>query len=105
MAFDFAQIPVPFRMQPGLARLADDACHLTALSPTHPLHAEKLRVLQAGQSRHVVPGFDPAPALAAIARQAAAQGQTHAIARSRTRGRADEQARGRHLVEVQQQQR
>ena len=79
MAFDFAQIPVPFRMQPGLARLADDACHLTALSPTHPLHAEKQRVLQAGQSRHVVPGFDPAPALAAIARQAAAQGIAGAL--------------------------
>jgi hypothetical protein len=79
MACDFAQIPVPFRMQPGLARLADDACHLTALSPTHPLHAEKLRVLQAGQSRHAVPGFDPAPALAAIARQAAAQGIAGAL--------------------------
>ncbi len=79
MAFDFAQIPVPFRMQPGLARLADDARHLTALSPTHPLYTDKQRVLQAGQSRHAVPGFDPAPALAAIARQAAAHGIAGAL--------------------------
>ena len=79
MAFDFTQIPVPFRMQPGLARLADDAWHLTALSPTHPLYADKQRVLQAGQSRHAVPGFDPAPVLAAIARQAAAQGLAGAL--------------------------
>jgi len=79
MAFDFAQIPVPFRMQPALARLADDACHQTALTLTHPLYAEKQRVLQAGQSRHAVPGFDPAPALTAIARQAAAQGIAGAL--------------------------
>lgn len=74
MAFDFAQIPVPFRMQPGLARLPDDAAHLTALAPDHALHREKRQVLQAGHSRHTVPGFDPAPALAAIQRQARAQG-------------------------------
>ncbi len=80
MAFDIAQIPVPFRMQPALARLADGACHLTALSPAHPLYADKQRVLQAGQSRHAVAGFDPAPALAAIARQATAQGIDHALA-------------------------
>ncbi|MEY4713521.1 MAG: hypothetical protein RIS88_2971 [Pseudomonadota bacterium] len=74
MAFDFAQIPVPFRMQPGLARLPDDAAHLTLLTPGHALHHEKQQVLQAAQSRHAVPGFDPAPALAAIERQARAQG-------------------------------
>ncbi len=74
MAFDFAQIPVPFRMQPGLARLPEGAGHLTPLAPEHVLYTEKRQVLQAGLSRHTVPGFDPAPALAAIARQARAQG-------------------------------
>ncbi len=73
MALDLAQIPVPFRMQPGLARLPDDAAHLTALAPQHALFEEKQRVLQAGQSRHAVAGFDPRPALAAIHRQAQAQ--------------------------------
>ncbi len=79
MAFDIEQIPVPFRMQPGLARLPGDAPHLTPLAPDHPLHAEKLRVLQSGLSRHCVPGFDPAPALEAIARQAARQGLDGAL--------------------------
>lgn len=72
--FDLALIAAPFRMQPGLRRLADDARHLTPLAAGSPLHAEKLAVVQAGDSRLGVPGFDPAPALAAIARQAAAEG-------------------------------
>lgn len=74
MDFDLAQIPVPFRMQPGLARLQDAAAHLTPLAPGSALFEEKRRVREAGQSRHAVAGFDPAPALASIARQAAAQG-------------------------------
>ncbi len=79
LAFDFAQISVPFRMQPGLARLPDDATHLTALAADHPLFEEKRRVYEADLSRHGVPGFDPAPALAAIARQARAQGIAGAL--------------------------
>lgn len=80
MAFDIEQIPVPFRMQPGLARLPEDAAILTPLAPDHPLHAEKRQVLQAGQSRHAVPGFDPSLALEAVRRQAARQGLPDALA-------------------------
>jgi hypothetical protein len=72
--FDLALIAAPFRMQPGLRRLPDDARHLTPLAPGSPLHQEKLAVVQAGRSRLVVPGFDPSPALAAIARQARREG-------------------------------
>ncbi|MFD0668438.1 heme-dependent oxidative N-demethylase subunit alpha family protein [Ramlibacter sp. MAHUQ-53] len=74
MDFDFARIAVPFRMQPGLQRLPAGARHLTALDPASALAAGKRAVLAAGASRACVPGFDPRPALAAIARQAAAEG-------------------------------
>ena len=70
MDFDLGQIAVPFRMQPGLRRIPADAVRLTPLAAASPLHAEKLAVLAAGQSRHAVPGFDPAPALEAIAAEA-----------------------------------
>ncbi|MEY2618858.1 MAG: hypothetical protein RL522_1860 [Pseudomonadota bacterium] len=79
MAFDFAQIPVPFRMQPGLARLPEGAAHLTPLDTNHPLFAQKRSVLVAGHSRHTVTGFDPAPALAAIQQQARTQGIAGAL--------------------------
>lgn len=74
MDFDFSRIAVPFRMRPSLVRLADGAPQLTRLEPGSALHAEKLKVVRAGQSRHGLPGFDPAPALAAIAARAQAQG-------------------------------
>jgi dimethylamine monooxygenase subunit A len=67
MDFDFRQIAVPFRMQPGLRRVPCDTLHLTPLDPQGPLYAEKRAVLESRQSRHVVAGFDPRPALAAIA--------------------------------------
>jgi hypothetical protein len=67
MDFDFEHIAVPFRMQPGLKRLQPGARQLTALVPESPLWREKRAVLEAGVSRHAVPGFDPGPALAAIA--------------------------------------
>ena len=67
MDFDFSQIAVPFRMQPGLRRIACDGLQLTALDPQTPLYAQKQAVLQARQSRHVLDGFDPQPALDAIA--------------------------------------
>jgi hypothetical protein len=73
-AFDFDRIAVPFRMQPGLRRLADGEPQLTPLLAGSPLWHEKQAVLMAGASRLQQPGFDPAPALAAIARQAAMQG-------------------------------
>jgi len=70
MDFDPAQIAVPFRMQPGLRRIPADAVYLLPLAAASPLHAEKLAVLAAAQSRHVVAGFDCAPALEAIAAHA-----------------------------------
>lgn len=71
MDFDPALIAVPFRMQPGLARLGEDAVHLTPLDPSSRLFAEKEAVLAASLSRHAAGCFDPAPALAAIAREGA----------------------------------
>jgi dimethylamine monooxygenase subunit A len=67
MDFDFSQIAVPFRMQPGLRRIACESLQLTPLDPHGPLHLEKRAVLEARQSRHIVAGFDPRPALDAIA--------------------------------------
>jgi heme-dependent oxidative N-demethylase alpha subunit-like protein len=67
MDFDFSHIKVPFRMQPGLRRIDAPALRLTALDPAGRLYAEKHAVFTAGQSRHQVAGFDPGPALRAIA--------------------------------------
>ena len=72
MDFDASQIAVPFRMQPGLRRLAQSSPQLTRLDPAGRLYREKREVLEAGQSRHCVAGFDPVPALEAIARKVAA---------------------------------
>jgi len=74
MDFDLSQIAVPFRMQPGLRRVDAQALTLTALVPGSRLHADKRAVLEQGRSRQVVPGFDAAPALAAIAERAAMSG-------------------------------
>ena len=67
MDFDFRNIAVPFRMQPGLRRVAQDAVQLTPLDPRAQLYGEKRAVLEAGQSRHIAAGFDSRPALEAIA--------------------------------------
>lgn len=74
MPLDFARIAVPFRMQPGLQRLASGARHFTPLAAGSALWQEKKRVLDAGASRHQVPGFDPRPAIAAILAQARSEG-------------------------------
>jgi dimethylamine monooxygenase subunit A len=74
MDFDFNLIPVPFGMRPGLRRVTDGSAQLTPLAPGSALAAEKIAVWQAGQSRHAVPGFDPAPALRAIGAHAALAG-------------------------------
>lgn len=72
MNFDISsQVAVPFRMQPGLRRIDPSALAMTPLAPGGELWHEKAAVLRAGQSRHAVPGFDAAPALAAIAGRAA----------------------------------
>lgn len=70
MDFDFAQIAVPFRMQPGLRRVNTDAVGLRPLAAGSALHAEKAAVMACGQSRHAIAGFDAGPALRAIAAQA-----------------------------------
>jgi len=74
VAFPFDRIAVPFRMQPGLQRLAPGAPQLTPLAAGSALWREKKAVLEAGASRLAVPGFDPQPAIAAILAQARAEG-------------------------------
>ena len=66
MDFSLVDIAVPFRMQPGLRRLHASDPQLTRLDPASPLYREKRAVMESGQSRHVVPGFDPAAAIAAM---------------------------------------
>ena len=75
MAFDFAAVSTPFRMQPGLRRLAPGALQLTPLAPGSRHQREKLAVLStyAGQALLVRPGFDAQPALDALAAHAAAE--------------------------------
>ncbi len=74
MSFDFdAAVSAPFRMQPGLRRMADNALHLTPAGPGSRHQREKLAVLSAlpQQALQVVPGFDARPALHALAAHAA----------------------------------
>lgn len=74
MSFDFdAAVAAPFRMQPGLRRMAEDALHLTPAGPGSRHQREKLAVLSAlpQQALQVVPGFDAQPALHALAAHAA----------------------------------
>lgn len=76
MSFDFdAAVSAPFRMQPGLRRLAPGAAQLTPLAPGSRHQREKLAVLSAfaGEALVMRPGFDPGPALAALCRHAAAE--------------------------------
>lgn len=73
-ALDLTHIAVPFRMRPGLRRLQPGARQLTPLAAGSALWREKKRVVDAGASRLRIPGFDPAPALAAIEAQARAEG-------------------------------
>src|SRR4051794_15079571 len=72
--FDLQGVAVPFRMQPGLRRLDDNARLLTPLQPGSPLHAEKAAVVRAGASRQRVPGFDDGVAEDAIRARARAEG-------------------------------
>ncbi len=73
MGFDFdAAVQAPFRMQPGLRRIAG-AVRLTPVAPGDFACIEKLAVLEADWQRAllVAPAFDAAPALAAVAAHAA----------------------------------
>jgi len=80
IAFDFdAAVTAPFRMQPGLRRIAAGAPQLTPLQPGSRHQREKLAVLSA-YAEHalaVQPGFDAVPALHALARHAAAEHPRH----------------------------
>jgi dimethylamine monooxygenase subunit A len=77
MTFDFTSVSSPFRMQPGLRRLAAGAPQLTPSTPGDRLGdralREKLAVLGAYADEALVaaPGFDPRPALQALSDHAA----------------------------------
>jgi hypothetical protein len=72
--FDFdAAVSAPFRMQPGLRRMADGALHLTPVGPGSRHQREKLAVLSVNpaQALQVVPGFAAQAAVQALAAHAA----------------------------------
>ena len=74
MSFDFnAAVTAPFRMQPGLRRMAPGSLHLTPLAPGSRQQREKLAVLSAFHTQALVqrPGFDAAPALNSLCALAA----------------------------------
>ena len=74
MAFDFdAAVSAPFRMQPGLRRLAAGSQQLTPMPPGCSHQREKLAVLSAFWQQALVQreGFDAAPALHALCQHAA----------------------------------
>ena len=75
MPFDFAAVSAPFRMQPGLRRLAPGAQQLTPNRLGDRALVEKLGVLSrhAEQALLVADGFDPTPALCALGAHAAAE--------------------------------
>lgn len=74
--FDFdAAVQAPFRMQPGLRKLAAGAQQLTPLQAGTRHYREKLAVLSAFAPLVMLarPGFDAQPALAALCAHAAAE--------------------------------
>jgi hypothetical protein len=80
MPFDFdAAVAAPFRMQPGLRRLAPGTRQLTRAAPGSRHQREKLAVLGAfaGQALLAEPGLDAAPALEALLAHAAREHPAH----------------------------
>ncbi len=80
--FDFdAAVLAPFRMQPGLRRLAAGATQLTPLAAGSRHQREKLAVLFARREEALLcqAGFDPAPALSALCAHAAREHPEHFI--------------------------
>ena len=75
MPFDFAAVSAPFRMQPGLRRLAPRAQQLTPNRLGDRALVEKLAVLSAHADQALLstPGFDAIPALGALAAHAVAE--------------------------------
>ena len=78
MAFDFSQITVPFRMQPGLRRVAPGSPQLTPALPGCRHLREKMNALatRAGRIFLCVPEFDAAPVLATLAGESTRHGQS-----------------------------
>lgn len=72
MSFDFSAVSAPFRMQPGLRRLAAGARQLSALTGTDRCLAAKLAVLSRDPGSALVQasGFDARLALQALVAQA-----------------------------------
>lgn len=73
MPFDFNQISAPFRMRPGLRRVAPGVRQLTPSRPNGRHLREKMAVLanSADEALVAADGFDFAPALHEIARESA----------------------------------
>ncbi len=72
MPFDFSTVTAPFRMQPGLRRIGPGEPQLTPMAPGSARLRAKLDVLRGDAQRALLaePGFDAAPALAALKAQA-----------------------------------
>lgn len=72
MPFDFTAVSTPFRMQPGLRRLAPGTLQLTPNEPHSAVLKEKLAALlhHGPQALVAQAGFDSGPALQALVRQA-----------------------------------
>ncbi|KNZ31501.1 MAG: hypothetical protein AD742_15955 [Methylibium sp. NZG] len=75
MPFDFSSVKAPFRMQPGLRRLAPGSPQLTPNQPGSRALHEKLAVLKAHAPEALLaaPGFDAAPAVRALLSHAATE--------------------------------
>src|SRR5947209_19745301 len=73
MSFDFAQVQAPFRMQPGLRRLAAGTAALTPNEPGSRHLREKIAVLASfpDQALLTSAGVDEVAVLAAVAAESA----------------------------------
>lgn len=73
MPFDFNQVSAPFRMQPGLRRVAPGSAQLTPSRPNGRHLREKMAVLASTpeEALAATAGFDAGPALREIARESA----------------------------------
>ncbi len=76
MPFDFSLVTAPFRMQPGLRRVAPGAAQLTPNAAGSRHLREKIAVLGStpGQALCAVDGFDETPLLRTVAAEAARHG-------------------------------
>lgn len=75
MPFDFSAVSAPFRMQPGLRRLAASSKQLTPTRPGARALREKLAVLFSFSQQALLsrPDFDAAPALNALCAHSASE--------------------------------